>query len=246
MFRYKFTIEYDGSAAEVGWQLQPDKVSIQSILSEAAFKLSQSHIIFHGAGRTDKGVHAYGQVAHADFLREYPLVSLKRGINFHLGDHKVAIQNVEPVPNDFHARFEAKMKTYRYDICIRDYPNVLSPNNWRMVYKLNIDEMRNAAQFLLGKHDFTSFRDNNCQALSAERSIDEINFEVKRDIISIYFIARSFLHHQIRIMVGTLVDVGLGRKNSDIRNIISSKSRDLAGPTAPANGLFLEKIEYSI
>ncbi len=244
MFRYKFTIEYDGSASEVGWQSQPEKISIQSILSDAAKKLCQKDVVFHGAGRTDKGVHAYGQVAHADFVKKIPLLSLKRGMNFYLLNKRVSIKEVEHVENDFHSRFNAKLKKYRYDLCIRDYPNVLNLKVWKLHKSLDINLMKKASNFLLGEHDFTSFRDTNCQALSPIRSIENIYFEIKDDIVSVFFIAKSFLHHQVRVMVGTLVDVGKGRIDYDIRNILESKCRCDAGPTAPALGLFLESIDF--
>ncbi len=243
MFRYKFTIEYHGDAAEAGWQSQPDRISIQSILSDAAEKFCQQKIVFHGAGRTDKGVHAYAQVAHADFTIKYSLQNLKRGLNFYLFDQKVSITNVQCVDQDFHARFSAKLKRYRYDLCIRDYPNVLNTQNWRMHTKLDLNLMKKSAEFLLGEHDFTSFMDSQCQAAPV-RSIDKIYFECQKDMISIFFIAQSFLHHQVRIIVGTLVDVGKGKVHYDIRPILEAKLRCKASITAPAAGLFLENINY--
>lgn len=244
MFRYKFTIEYDGSASGVGWQTQPEKVSIQSILSDAAFKISGREVLFYGAGRTDRGVHALGQVAHADFVKSYPEHTLKRAMNFHLNNKKVAVKAVEFVNDDFHARFSAKMKTYRYDICMQDYPNVINEKNWRISKELDVKAMECASAYFLGTHDFASFRDSSCQALISIRSIDEIRFVINANLLSIYFVGKSFLHHQVRIMVGTLVDVGLGRKNSDINWIIACRDRTKAGPTAPPNGLFLEKIDF--
>ncbi|QEK37801.1 tRNA pseudouridine(38-40) synthase TruA [Candidatus Cytomitobacter indipagum] len=243
MFRYKFTIEYDGAAANAGWQVQPGKISIQSLLSDAAFELSKSKILFYGSGRTDRGVHALGQVAHADFFKSYPLFSLKQGMNFYLTGKKVAIKEVELVSQDFHARFSAKIKTYRYDICMQDYPNVINLKNWRISRNLDIKKMEEESKFLLGVHDFASFRSSHCQAATSIRSIDEINFIIRGNILSVYFVGKSFLHNQIRAMIGTLVDIGMGRQ-INIKSIMQSKDRKKAGQTAPPGGLFLEKIDF--
>ncbi|USO00790.1 MAG: tRNA pseudouridine(38-40) synthase TruA [Alphaproteobacteria bacterium] len=247
MYRYKFVIEYSGTASEVGWQHQPNKVSIQSILQEAAYKFCQENISFYGASRTDKGVHALHQVAHADFSKSYPVTTIKKALNFHLSviSGQVAISEVKFVHSEFHARFDAKIKTYRYDLCIRDCPNVLNKNNWRLISLPNLEEMQAAAKLLIGQHDFASFRDSQCQAKSSIRTISDIHFSINGNMISIFFVGQSFLHHQVRIMVGTLIDIGKGRKEiNDIITILDSKDRNFAGPTAPPNGLFLEKIEF--
>ena len=245
--RYCFTIEYNGTAFDAGWQRQDDKhSSVQGTLEVAAKALTGVPVLFYCAGRTDKDVHALGQIAHADFNKPYSLKMLHDGLNFYLKKDKCRILSVKPVNDDFHARFSAKRKTYIYRINHNRTQSVfeLDRSWWISINtELDLSKMEKESQELLGNHDFSSFRDSSCQANSPIRTLEAVTFEKMDDVIQFTFVSRSFLHKQIRIMVGTLVDLARGRFNS-IKSILDAKNRAAAGQTAPGHGLYLKSIEY--
>jgi tRNA pseudouridine38-40 synthase len=253
--RWKITIEYDGTDYH-GWQRQEDGIpSIQRSIETAITKFCGQDITITGAGRTDAGVHAYGQIAHFDLDygdRDLTGFDLAKAINAHLRPQPIAIIHAETVADDFHARFGAKHKTYHYRVITRSAPPVRDLNHvWHMKYDLDVDAMREGAKHLLGHHDFTSFRDSQCQAKSPMRTLDNITItETDYDShggkhILFALEAQSFLHHQCRNIVGTLVDVGKQKTNpDDVKTILDAKDRTKAGMTAPASGLSMFKINY--
>ncbi len=253
--RWKITIEYDGTDYH-GWQRQEDSIpSIQHAIETAITKFCGQDITITGAGRTDAGVHAYGQIAHFDFDygdRDLTGFDLAKAINAHLRPQPIAIIHAEIVEDDFHARFGAKHKTYHYRVITRSAPPVRDLNHgWHMKYDLDINAMREGAKHLLGHHDFTSFRDSQCQAKSPMRTLDNITItETDYDAhggkhILFELEAQSFLHHQCRNIVGTLIDVGKNKTLPDgVKSILSAKDRTKAGMTAPASGLSMFKINY--
>lgn len=249
MPRYKITVEYDGTEL-VGWQKQQGQNSVQGILEDAIFALSQERVETVAAGRTDAGVHAFGQVVSFDLNKKFDMYNLRQGINFHMQNTPVVVAAAEEVHADFSARFDAKMRHYKYVILNRPSLPVIDRNRvWHIPGELDVDEMDAAAGYFIGNHDFTSFRASECQAKNPVKTIDNISIDVQdMDFGSYIYIdisAISFLHHMVRNMVGTLVDVGMGkRKPEDIEKIIAAKDRTKAGPTAPASGLFFMKVDY--
>lgn len=245
--RFKLTIEYDGTNF-AGWQRQTYILSVQQAVEEALEKLFHTRIEVFVAGRTDAGVHALGQVCHCDIVDTKGLTSrtLPKAINAHMGKHPVAILTAEPVADDFHARFGAKNKLYRYVILNRQAKPVLVDNRvWHVKARLDETAMNEAAQGLLGRHDFTSFRDSECQAKSPVRTLDRLNVRRDGDYVIIETEAQSFLHHQVRNMTGTLVQVGLGKQPvSWPSEVLRACNRTLAGQTAPPQGLYLVQIDY--
>lgn len=245
--RYKIVIEYDGTDL-LGWQKQLDGLSVQEYLEKAIYGFLQQTTEVYGAGRTDAGVHALAQVAHFDLESPVDEFKIREAMNAHLRtmEAPVSILNVEAVDNDFNARFSAKGRSYIYRITNRRAPLVLDKNrSWWVYVPLDVEKMREGAKFLLGNHDFSSFRAAKCQAKSPIKTLDKIDIEQNGENITFYVEARSFLHHQVRNMVGTLKMVGDGHlKPEDIKNILESKDRTKAGPTAPAQGLYLSKIMY--
>jgi tRNA pseudouridine38-40 synthase len=245
MVRYKITIEYDGTDF-VGWQKQENGLSIQSSLEVAIKKMTSETVSVFGAGRTDSGVHAKGQVAHFELSKNIPLDNIRDGINQHLRPLPIAILDVKEVNNDFHARFSAKIRTYEYLIINRS--GTLTFNNhlmWGAFTKLNIDAMKEAALIFVGKHDFNAFRSIDCQSSSSIKTIQSCSIETNDQHITLNVSAKSFLHSQVRIMAGTLVEAGKGKFNSsDVKDIIKSRDRSKAGATAPAHGLYLLKVGY--
>jgi len=249
--RYKITIEYDGTNI-LGWQRQLDGPSVQVYLENAVLSLvphsSSSRIEVQGAGRTDAGVHALAQVAHFDLEREIEDWKLRDAINFHLRDQNapVVVTLVEAVSSDFNARFSAKGRGYIYRILNRRAPSALEKNRvWWVPVELNITKMQEAAKHLLGYHDFSSFRAAACQAKSPLKTLDKIEIYQQGEEIIFEVEAKSFLHHQVRNIVGTLKLVGDGHlQPSDIKKILEAKDRKVAGPTAPASGLYLSKVWY--
>jgi len=245
MNKYKLIIEYDGNNF-VGWQRQENGNSVQESIEKSIKLLTSEKVIVYGAGRTDSGVHAKGQVAHFEISKRISNYKIRDGLNQYLRPKSIAILSSEEVSNDFHARFSAKMRTYQYKIINRRSPLTIDKNfAWVIFKKLKIADMKIASLNFLGKHDFNSFRSINCQSSSSIKTIE--NFEVKevKDNILIDVSAKSFLHSQVRIMVGTLVEVGKGKLNPDaILKIIKSNDRSKAGPTAPAHGLYLMKVQY--
>ena len=244
--RFKLTIEYDGTAFS-GWQRQDNAPSVQEFIEKALKSFSQEDITLFVAGRTDAGVHALGQVAHADIPDRFCAERVQRALNFYLKEQAVSILKAEPVSQDFHARFSAKKRHYVYRINTRPSPMVLDKDRvWHHPYPLDVDAMREAATYLIGSHDFSTFRTVHCQAKSPIRTIDSIHIERNRDEINIAFSAQSFLHHQVRNITGTLIMVGCGKwKPSDVKTALEKKNRCAGGPTAPAQGLYFLKVDYA-
>jgi tRNA pseudouridine38-40 synthase len=245
--RYKLTLEYDGTNI-LGWQRQLDGPSVQEYLETVLEKISGYHSEIVAAGRTDAGVHALAQVAHMDFETSMEEWKIREAFNANLRDigAPVALLNVEKVSVDFNARFSAKGRGYIYRILNRRSPSILRNNRvWWVPVDLDIEKMRQAAQYLIGHHDFTSFRASACQAKSPIKTLDKLDIEKQEDEIIFNVEARSFLHHQVRNMVGTLKMVGDGKlKPEDIKTILEAKDRSKAGATAPACGLYLSKVVY--
>ena len=244
MHNYKIVIEYDGTNF-VGWQQQENGQSIQSALQEALVKLSNEKVIIFGAGRTDAGVHAYGQVASFNLNKKIKTDVIRDGLNQHLRPHPIAVQNAEIVDDNFHARFSAKKRWYEYKIINRRPPLTIDLNRAWCVYKnLDIEKMKSESLSFLGKHDLNAFRSAHCQSKNSMKTIDSVSIKNIDEQIIIEVSAKSFLHSQVRIMIGTLVDIAKGNINKTVLDIINSKQRDIAGQTAPAHGLYLKRIEY--
>ena len=244
MHNYKIVIEYDGTNF-VGWQQQENGQSIQSAIQEALVKLSNEKVTIFGAGRTDAGVHAYGQVASFNLNKKIETDVIRDGLNQHLRPHPIAVQNAEIVDDNFHARFSAKKRWYEYKIINRRPPLTIDLNRAWCVYKnLDIEKMKSESLAFLGKHDLNAFRSAHCQSKNSMKTIDSVSIKNIDEQIIIEVSAKSFLHSQVRIMIGTLVDIAKGNINKTVLDIINSKKRDIAGQTAPANGLYLKKVEY--
>ncbi len=244
MVRYKVTLEYDGSDL-IGWQENRQGPSVQSILRHAIEKFCGERPELIAAGRTDAGVHAIAMVAHFDLDKEQEAETVMRAMNFYLVNSPVSVLSCEKVSDDFNARFSCVRRNYRYVVLNRGPHPVLERNRvWWVPRKLNINAMRRAAERLIGHHDFTSFRASECQAKSPVKTLDSCTIKRNGDYVIFEFTARSFLHHQVRNMVGTLVEIGLG-KPYDIDEIFAAKNRSAAGPTAPAAGLFFVSADYA-
>ncbi len=247
MTRYKLTLEYDGTDL-LGWQRQLDGPSVQEYLEKAVRGFSGQNVEMTAAGRTDAGVHALGQVAHFDLETKLDEYRLQQAFSAHLRqlEAPIAVLRVETAAPDFHARFSAKGRGYIYRILNRIAPPVLNKDRvWWIPYNLDIKAMQEAAGYLLGHHDFTSFRAAACQAKSPLKTLDRLDICRQGEEIIFTVEARSFLHHQVRNMVGTLKMVGNGSiKPNEIKNILEQKDRSAAGPTAPASGLYLSKVVY--
>ena len=245
--RYKITIEYDGTNL-LGWQKQDEGVSVQYYLEEAIKGFSQQQVDVFGAGRTDAGVHALAQVAHFDLETPMDLFHIREAFNARLRilEAPVSVIEVEEVSDDFHARFKAVGRGYIYRILNRRAPTVLLKDRvWCVGYPLDVEKMKEGAKYLLGHHDFSSFRGAGCQALSPMKTLDKLEIIKNGDEIDFIVEARSFLYHQVRNMVGTLKCVGDGKFTpEDVKKILEAKNRAVAGPTAPACGLYLSKVMY--
>lgn len=245
--RYKLTIEYDGTSL-LGWQRQLDGPSVQQYLEEILAKLNGFHREIVSAGRTDAGVHALGQVAHIDLEREMEPWKIREAFNGNLqaAEVPVSVLAVEAVDANFNARFSAKKRAYIYRILNRRAPSPLLHNRvWWVPRPLDIELMRQGAQYLLGHHDFSSFRAAACQAKSPLKTLDKLDISAQGEEVIFNVEARSFLHHQVRNFVGTLKLVGEGRLTpEDVKRILEAKDRSAAGPTAPASGLYLARVEY--
>lgn len=245
MPRYKITLEYDGTPY-AGWQKQEHMPSVQETLERAIFSFAQEDVTALCAGRTDAGVHACGQVAHFDLSKNRTPFEVAQGLNFHLIHESVCVLNAEMVSDEFHARFDANLRRYEYKIINRRaHPKLLRHRAWHVPRELDADAMHQAAQLLLGKHDFTSFRDAHCQSKSPLKTLDRLDVVREGEIITIHTQARSFLHHQVRNMVGSLSWVGSGRwQIDDMKKALDTADRTAAGPTAPAHGLYLMEVGY--
>ncbi len=245
MTNIKLTIEYHG-LPYCGWQYQKNEKTVQGEIEKAIFKFSGEKKTIQGAGRTDAGVHAIGQCANFELEKQFDDYQILNGINFHLGTEKIRISKVENVDQDFNARFTAKSKIYNYQVFNSQAPSVIEDDfSIHIRQPLDLDAMQNAIKLFLGNHDFSSFRAQGCQASKPIRTIDDASIDVKGKKIIFIFKAKSFLYQQIRIMVGSLLEVGLKNKNIDwIKELIEVKDRKLAGPTVPAKGLILKEISY--
>ena len=245
MPRFKLTIEYDGTPF-VGWQRQPDLPSIQQTIEEAIEAFSGEAAPTQAAGRTDRGVHATGQVIHFDLKRPWEAFRIQQAMNFHLKPHPVVIVASEEVDETFEARFSAKMRYYKYIICNRRPRPVLDWNRvWHVPVPLEAEAMHEAAQCLVGQHDFTTFRAAECQSNSPVKSLDAIDVVSEGERIVISLKARSFLHHQVRSFAGSLKMVGEGKwLAADLKNALEARDRSWCGAMAPAAGLYLVKVEY--
>ena len=244
MNNYKIIIEYDGTNF-VGWQRQDNGLSIQQLIEEAIQKLSNEIVTISGAGRTDAGVHAKGQVASFQLKTNLDTDTIRDGLNHHLRPHPVAILCAEKISKEFNARFSANLRWYEYKVINRRAPLTLENNRVWCVHKvININKIVEQSQFFIGKHDLSAFRSINCQSSSAKKSINSIDIKIDGEQINFIISAKSFLHSQVRIMVGTLVDIGLGKITKSITEILSLKKREHAGVTAPAHGLYLTKVDY--
>lgn len=244
MTKYKITVEYDGTNL-IGWQENRQGPSVQSILRDAIEKFCGARPDVVAAGRTDAGVHAIAMVAHFDLDEQKNPETVMRAMNFYLVNSPVSVLSCDIAPDDFNARFLCVCRHYRYIVLNRGAHPVLEKNRvWWVPRKLNITKMRRAAQKLIGHHDFTSFRASECQAKSPIKTLDSCTIKRSGDYVIFEFSARSFLHHQVRNMVGTLVEIGLG-KPYDIDEIFAAKNRSAAGPTAPAAGLFFVSADYA-
>jgi tRNA pseudouridine38-40 synthase len=243
--RYKLILEYDG-APFVGWQRQDNGVSVQEALEEAIFAMTGERTSAHGAGRTDAGVHAAGQAAHVDLSRDWAPFRLGEGLNALLVPHPVAVLAVEPVGSDFDARHSARVRHYLYRIVNRRAPLTFDLGRaWAVKPRLDAEAMRDAARALIGRHDFTTFRDAQCQAKSPIRTLDRLDVRRDDDAITFEVSALSFLHRQVRSMVGSLVDVGAGRwSGADLKSALDAADRSRCGQVAPAHGLYLMRVDY--
>lgn len=244
--RYKLTIEYDGGPYH-GWQRLPDAPTVQAALEDAAEKLTGVRAEVIGAGRTDSGVHAYAQVAHVDIEKPLEAWQIVEALNAHLRPHPISVLNAEETRPDFHARFDATARAYTYELINRRAPLALDLGRaWRIGRPLDVAMMDGAAKVLLGNHDFTTFRDTKCQAKSPVKTLDVATVEAIGDEVLFHFEARSFLHSQVRSMVGTLVEVGLGKMTvEDVGAALAAADRSRCGPVAPADGLYLVRVDYA-
>lgn len=247
MTRFKLTIEYDGTNYS-GWQRQDGLKTVQAAIENAILAFSGEKVTISGAGRTDAGVHATGQVAHVDFTKDWRADKIRDAINAHLtlGKENVAIIDAENVTTEFDARFSARKRHYHFIILNRRAPAVLQANRvWWVPKKLDAEAMNQAAKRLLGLHDFTTFRSSECQAKSPVRTLDQLDVVRNNDEIHIYASARSFLHNQIRSFAGSLMEVGVGRWNADdLEDALYARDRTRCGVVAPPSGLYLTRVDY--
>ncbi len=245
MPRYKLTIEYDGTGL-VGWQRQANGLSVQEALEAAITRFCGERVTVHGAGRTDAGVHALGQSAHLDLPRTVEPDVLRSALNHHLRPAAISILAAETACEDFDARLSATGRVYLYRILNRRAPPALERGRvWHVAPPLDLGAMQEGARHLVGHHDFTTFRDSLCQAKSPLKTLDVLELRSTGDEIHIEARARSFLHHQVRNMAGTLKLVGLGRWHpDDVARALAARDRRAGGPTAPAEGLYLVEIRY--
>lgn len=245
MKRFKLTLAYDGTPF-YGWQRQDGFATVQGVLEEALYDFLGVLTPALGSGRTDAGVHAEGQVAHVELAQDYPPSAIQGALNQRLRAVPITVLRVEEVESSFHARFSATARSYRYQILNRRARPALEKNRvWWVAPTLSEEKMAMAAAFLLGHHDFSSFRAAHCQAASPLKTMDVLTVEREGDFIFVKAKARSFLHHQVRNIVGTLKKVGQGVWPPEkIKEILEARDRRQAGPTAPAEGLYLTEVEY--
>jgi len=245
MPRYKLLVEYDGGPF-AGWQIQAAGLTVQGVLTAAVEALSGEKTPVQGAGRTDAGVHARGQVAHVDFGKEWETDTVRDALNAHLRPHPVAVLAAERVGDDFNARTSAIQRHYLYRIINRRPDLTVDRGHaWRVPRPLDDKAMHAAAQRLVGKHDFTTFRSTECQAASPVKTLDQLDVRRDGDEIVVVTSARSFLHNQVRSMVGSLVHVGEGKWSADdLARALAARDRAACGQVAPPDGLYLMRVDY--
>ncbi|HXX07853.1 MAG TPA: tRNA pseudouridine(38-40) synthase TruA [Pseudolabrys sp.] len=245
MPRYKLIIEYDGAPFS-GWQVQADQLTIQGVLSAAIEALSGEKTLTQGAGRTDAGVHARAQVAHVDLNKDWDTDTIRDALNAHLRPHPIAVLSAERVSDDFNARTSAIRRHYLYRIINRRADLTLETGRaWRVSRPLDAAGMHAAAQRLVGKHDFTTFRSTECQAKSPVKTLDVLKVERNGEEVNVVAVARSFLHNQVRSMVGSLVVVGEGKWGAeDLSKALDARDRAACGQVAPPDGLYLMRVDY--
>ncbi|MBI3707520.1 MAG: tRNA pseudouridine(38-40) synthase TruA [Proteobacteria bacterium] len=245
MPRYKLTIEYDGTPF-VGWQRQNNGPSVQAALEQALHRFCGETVMTYAAGRTDSGVHALGQVVHFDLTKDWPAETVRNALNYHLRPQPIAVLASEAVPAIFHARSSAKARRYVYRILNRHAPPTVTRNRvWHVHVPLDAGAMHEAAQALLGMHDFSTFRGSYCQAKSPVRTLDRLDAVRSGEEIRVEAQARSFLQHQVRNMVGSLRLVGEGKwTTADLAAALAARDRTKGGPTAPPDGLYLVEVLY--
>ena len=245
MQRYKIKIEYEGTSF-VGWQFQKNGQSVQEVLQKAIFNFSNEKAVVIGAGRTDSGVHALEQIAHFDLKKKIKEKKILPAINQNMSNKSVTVLKINKTDKNFHARHDAKKRTYYYLIINRQAPLALQKNKaWHIRKKLDMKGMKKGAKFLLGTHDFSTFRSSSCGAKSPIRTMEKILIKKNKDKITLQFTSRSFLQQQVRSMTGCLKYLGEGKWNlNDFKNSFRSKNRSKCAPPAPACGLYLKKVEY--
>lgn len=245
MPRYRLLIEYDGRPFH-GFQAQADLPSVQGSLERAIKKFCGEDLRVSAAGRTDTGVHATGQVVHVDLAKDWPAETVRNALNFHLMPDPVSVLAAEVAVGDWHSRFSATERRYRYRILNRVSPPALDQGRvWHVKKPLDAAAMHEAAQVLVGHHDFTTFRDLACQAKSPMKTLDVAAVRREGDEVLLEFASRSFLHRQVRSMTGTLAEVGVGRwTKADVEAALAARDRKACGPVAPAQGLYLTFVGY--
>lgn len=245
MPRYRLTIEYDGSGYN-GFQAQAGQPTVQGAIEQAVRKFSGQAVRIAAAGRTDTGVHATGQVVHVDLERDWPARTVMNALNAHLIEDEVSVLDAAVADDEWHARFSATGRRYLYRILNRPSRPALDHGRvWHVKKPLDAEAMHRAAQALVGHHDFTTFRDVNCQSASPVKSLDEVAVERVGEEVRLRFAARSFLHRQVRSMTGTLVEVGLARWSEDaVAEALAARDRARCGPVAPSTGLYLTGVVY--
>ncbi len=245
MQRYKIIVEYDGTPF-VGWQFQKNGQSVQEVLQKAIFDFSKEKVVVTAAGRTDSGVHALAQTAHFDLKKKMKKKNLLLAINQNIGNKSVTVLKINKVNKKFHARYDAKKRTYLYLIINRQSPLALQKNKaWHIRKSLDISSMKTGAKILLGTHNFSTYRAAACGAKSPIRTMEKILVKKNKDKITLQFTSRSFLQQQVRSMVGCIKYLGEGKWNLyDFKYSFKSKNRSKCAPPAPACGLYLKKIAY--
>jgi tRNA pseudouridine38-40 synthase len=245
MPRYKLIVEYDGAPYR-GWQYQADVPTVQGAIEDAIAQFDGQRVTIQGAGRTDAGVHALAQAAHVDLRGEHDDGTVRDALNFYLRPQPIAILSAERVSADFNARFSATKRHYLYRIVNRRPDLALDLGRvWRVGRPLNTEAMREAAKRLLGNHDFTTFRSTECQSKSPVKTLDQLDIDADGKNVNVTVSARSFLHNQVRSMVGSLVHVGEGKWSADdLTRILQARDRTLCGQVAPPDGLYLVKVDY--
>jgi tRNA pseudouridine38-40 synthase len=245
MPRYRLTLEYDGGPY-CGFQAQVRLPTVQASLERAILAFCGQKLRVHAAGRTDTGVHATGQVVHVDLEKDWPADTVRNALNAHLRPEPIVVLEADVAPEGWHARFSAVGRRYRYVILNRESPPALSQGHvWHLRKPLDAEAMHSAAQALVGKHDFTTFRDMACQAKSPVKTLDEVSIRRAGEDVVLEFAARSFLHRQVRSMTGSLAEVGLGKWTAaDLKAALEAADRKACGPVAPAEGLYLTGVSY--